>query len=85
MKSREDYISENLSGLTDFLRPDEYFFYMDVISQMFKEYAKEVSKEALKNASENATLDYKFTPFEDYTVIVNKQSILNESNIPNLD
>lgn len=57
------------------------------ISEAMKQYAKEVAKEALKNASENVML--LLTPslgvndlIWDYSV--DKESILNESNIPNL-
>ena len=47
--------------------------------------AKEVSKEALKNASENAKMcGYWSYKHHDYINEVDKQSILNESNIPNL-
>lgn len=55
-------------------------------------YAKEVAKEALKNASENVKMKegYRRPPFGSFDYIgthykvVDKQSILNESNIPKL-
>jgi len=66
--------------------------------EAMKEYAQEVAKEALKNASENVSyvcgssrkVKGKYTESCGKwcggcdSVIVNKQSILNESNIPTL-
>lgn len=52
------------------------------IVEAMKEYAKEVAKEALKNASENVkTIVYNEI---DEIYEIDKQSILNESNIPSL-
>lgn len=66
----------------------------DAIEAM-KEYAKEVAKESLKNASENATLlsrsgkrcevsDTVNIQSTGWSVSVNKESIINEINIPEL-
>lgn len=61
--------------------------------EILKLYAIEVAKEALKNASENATIN-KETQYTgglgisgllyEETLVIDKESILNESNIPNL-
>lgn len=48
---------------------------------------KEVAKESLKNASENATTTQVHKTdgiFDIYKTVVDKQSILNESNIPDI-
>lgn len=53
--------------------------------EVAKLFAKEVANEALKNASENAKLcGYWSYKHHDYVNDVDKQSILNESNIPKL-
>jgi len=38
MKTAEQIFTENLSGLTDFLGPDEFAFYQDVIIKCMQEY-----------------------------------------------
>lgn len=51
------------------------------VSDAMKDYAKEVAKQALANASESALIKYN----EHFgTRTIDKQSILNESNIPKL-
>lgn len=69
---------------------------MDVmVIEAMKEYAKEVAKESLKNASENAEFVAEHQFYEEtikdsvdnvgsHLVFIDKQSILNESNIPEL-
>lgn len=61
--------------------------------EIAKLYAKEVAQEALRNASDNATLN-KETQYTgglgitgllyEESLVIDKQSILNESNIPEL-
>lgn len=51
--------------------------------QAMREYAKEVAREALKNASDNACLIESIRNSAVYDTI-DKQSILDESNIPEL-
>lgn len=46
------------------------------------EFAESVAKEALKNASDNASMDT--IPFTYGETEINKQSILNENNIPKI-
>lgn len=63
-----------------------------LINKMINKFATNVAKEALNNASENALLVNKFGndigafAFDDNSnkIWINKQSILNESNIPKL-
>lgn len=63
--------------------------------EVAKLFAKEVAKEALKNASENAEFIAEHQFYEEtikdsvdnvgsHLVFIDKQSILNESNIPEL-
>lgn len=58
----------------------------DIVEEI-NNYAKEVAKEALKNASVNAEVVCElaniYDPYSTYFE-VDKQSILNESNIPKL-
>lgn len=64
----------------------------DALYSAMKEYAKEACMEALKNASENAVMVNRFGndigsfAFDENSnkIWINKQSILNESNIPSL-
>lgn len=58
----------------------------EVINEVAKRYAKEVAREALRNASENAktTQGYCSDGWSPSVKVVDKQSILNESNIPEL-
>lgn len=49
-----------------------------------KRFALEVAKDALRNAAENARLDYQYFQFEDAIPFVNKESIISETNIPEL-
>lgn len=75
MKTAEEILKENIRGLhndTGLVRK---------LVQIMNEYATEVAREALKNASESAKM---CLDNSGYTFIINKQSILNESNIPNL-
>ena len=51
--------------------------------QAMREYAIEVAREALKNASENAIL-IESVPHSAVYDTIDKQSILDESNIPEL-
>lgn len=53
----------------------------DIVTRRF---AKEVAKQSLINASEKAKLDWQYFQFEDASPFIDKQSILNESNIPEL-
>lgn len=63
------------------------------MNEVAKRYAKEVAMEALKNASENATFN-KETQYTggfgitgllyEESLVIDKQSIINESNIPKL-
>lgn len=63
-----------------------------VINEVARRYAIEVAKESLKNASENANImddegdlcDRYYDSEIDTFCFVNKQSILNENNIPRL-
>lgn len=58
-----------------------------LIYRLINEFAINVAKEALKNASENAKTTQTHSSdgiFDVYKTIVDKQSILNESNIPKL-
>lgn len=71
-------------------------FIMDgVVNKIAKLYAKEVAREALKNASENAIMKYHCGHFKTDTptqyhqqgadnIQIDKQSIINERNIPEL-
>lgn len=60
--------------------------FKDNVVNAMKEYAKEVAMEALKNASENATTEqgYCSDGWTPSVRIVDKWSILKESNIPKL-
>ena len=54
------------------------------IENIMKEYAKEVACEALKNAAENARTNKVGNSGSWYDAGVDKQSILDENNIPEL-
>lgn len=58
----------------------------DSVNEVAKRYAKEVAREALRNASENATTTqgYCSDGWTPSVKVVDKQSILNEDNIPEL-
>ena len=82
---KEEYAREN--GFDDWVeilfgtnKPVELEDYFDKITKL---YAKEVAREALKNASENACLIESIRNSAVYDTI-DKQSILDESNIPEI-
>ena len=58
----------------------------EAIDKVAKRYAKEVAREALKNASESATTTqgYCSDGWTPSVKVVDKQSILNESNLPEI-
>ena len=58
----------------------------EVINEVARRYAKEVAREALLTASENAetTQGYCSDDWTPSVKVVDKSSILNESNIPKL-
>ena len=58
----------------------------ETVLKAMKEYAQEVAREALKNASERATTKqgYCSDGWTPSVRVVDKQSILNESNIPSI-
>lgn len=77
------YWAYDLRTILNNLEPEE-------IQELVHDYSIEVAKESLKNASENAEAEYlcyKATIVYDdegHSIIVNKESILSESNIPKL-
>lgn len=80
MKTAEEIIEYNLSGLSDFVDEQICLFYKDVIKECMNQLAIEVAREALKNASENVNVKVAGMGY----IVIDKQSILDESNIPKL-
>lgn len=84
-ESSENYLSE--------LYEIGSIYTLERIDLFINEVSKRTAKEALKNASENAVLvdnegeqyrEYHDSVIYDCFCIVDKQSILNEYNIPNI-
>lgn len=70
----------------DVISNSEYI--QTIITEVAKRYAIEVAKEALKNASENVKMklkeDYKDLHMNNDWNEIDKQSILSETNIPEI-
>lgn len=81
MKTAEEFYIERFGGggYTTRRSPSK----ANVIAAM-NEFAKEVAREALKNASENADTIEIPDAYGSTIDVVDKQSILDESNIPEL-
>lgn len=76
---KQGYPFDNWNDLVD------YFVYWDqeklhnCIDQVMKDFALEVAKEALRNAADNATMEPNGMLLQ-----IDKESILSETNIPDL-
>ena len=84
MKTAEDYIYDFWTdNIDEEIGSENWLMLIGAI----KHYSTLVAKEALKNASESAKTTQTHSSdgiFDVYKTVVDKQSILNESNIPKL-
>jgi len=56
----------------------------EIVLTAMKEYAHEAAREALRNASENAMLRHDYQDYPISSDWIDKNTILDESNIPTL-